>query len=176
MKEQLSIGNRFYLVFFTGYKQPQKQPDLHSEQDDHELEFAEHHSAPVVATWENLLLLIEEYSPDCAKKITPFVSVLASMPYDRYEYSIDKPPTDIYQAVQSFDSFAKSTMPPTASQAIVFLRPEMKCTKLYSGDGYSYDDNGCKGAREYLMPRVKIANLINSSQVFHLTDHLEYNL
>ena len=177
LKSKLDMGTRYYLVFFSGYK---AEGNLHDQDgelsaiDEPSADFAEHHSTPLPATWFNLMNLIAEFSSACAAKILPFLPILMSKPYDSYEFSIENPPIEILCEVNSFESFANSKLPNSPSLARAFLRHTMKCTKLYAGDGYSYDELGNRGAREYLMPRVKLENLINNSKIFHLTDHFNF--
>ncbi len=153
VKEKIAQGQRFFIVFFTGFQ------------------FGDHGSKerePLIATWSNLLSLIQETSPICGKKCASVYDVVQTTHYDQFNfgYEFESIPPEVYWEVCSFEAFENSTLPTTPGLVRAFLRHTMKCTRLYSGDGYCYDEQGNRGAKEYLIPRVRISSLINASEVF----------
>ena len=147
---------KLVLVFFTGYSIP-------TEGDSQRVE------PPLLATWDNVLTLIDRTNSICGERVRNVLPTIQTKPYESYEFDIDKLQSDIRSQVESFDSFANSSH--TSPQMVrAFLRHTLKLKKLYSGDGYSYNERNEKGSKEYLIPRVRIKELINRSELFDLTD------
>jgi hypothetical protein len=113
---------------------------------------------PLNATWANLLALIRSQSPVCADKLEPHWVAIQQM--ECVEGGpIDKVPAHMYGEVSSLQGFANSTLLTTPELGRMFLRHTLKCTSLYKGDGYAYDQEGNQGVKEYLVPRVLTADL-----------------
>ena len=115
------------------------------------------------ATWANLLALTERESPRCADKLRLHRNALETLPYpdlrDKIGYDLEKPPRGKLARVDSFQAFADDSCPGDFGHARAFLRQVFKCTALFRGDGYAYDEEGRRGAAEYLVKRRAIADL-----------------
>jgi hypothetical protein len=154
VKEKLTQGYRFYIVFFSGFYQHAEMVAGISKRE------------PLEATWLNVLSLIKEVSPVCGEKCEMVYGIVQSTNYDQFEYDIERLSPEVYREVCSFEAFASTLLPITPTLIRAFIRHTMKCTRLYSGDGYSYDEKGRRGAKEYLIPRVPISSLVDASEVF----------
>ena len=155
---EIKIKNeqRLVLVLFTGYTIPN----------------TDQIEPPLLATWENVLTLIDRTNPICGTKVRNVLDIIQTKDYDSYELGdLDRLPPDLYSHVRSFESFANSHHD-SPDMVRAFLRHTMKLMKLYSGDGFSYNERNEKGSREYLIPRVRIQDLINRSDFFDLTEEL----
>ena len=114
--------------------------------------------APVNASWEGIFSMIEVTSPECASKLLPIWEDIKLVECIA-DGHIDKPSPETKIHVSSFDGFANYTGQCTAELGRMFLRHTMKCTALYKGDGYAWNDKGERGVKEYIMPRVLTASL-----------------
>lgn len=115
-------------------------------------------TVPVNATWEGIFHLIKMKSQTCADKLLAVWENIKQIPCE-LDGPIDQVSPEEYAVVGSFEGFANFEGEITAALGRKFLRHTMKCTSLYRGDGYAYSQNGERGVKEYLMPRVKVANL-----------------
>lgn len=165
VKHRIDMGYRFYIVFFTGYLDEQSSSSS-SSSCDAGISIKE----PLAATWSNILSLIMKRCPICGEKCSSVYDKVQSTDYNEFNcgYDIDHIPSEIHQEVSSFESFAVTSLPTTPGLVRSFLRHTMKCTRLFRGDGYCYDELNRRGAKEYLIPRVQISCLVNASEVFHL--------
>lgn len=119
---------------------------------------------PVQATWDGLMQLMETTSPAsilCAEKLQPIWEAIQAVPCVRGGpiENIDALEEELRPVVASFEGLAAYTLPVTPELGRTFLRHTMKCTPLYRGDGYSWQEDGQRGGREFLIPRVLVASL-----------------
>lgn len=137
--------------------------------------FGEGNATP--ATWAGIMDLTRQQSPACAEKLAPHMEIMANMSIEELvelARRVDKVDAEYYATVGTFEGYAASDTD-TLEHARAFLRHTLKCTTLYRGDGYAYDDQGVRGSEEVLMPRVKIGELPvpstgNPSPLFCLSD------
>ena len=101
--------------------------------------------------------LTQRSFPACAAGTTssPSGDGLASV----LGFSLEQPPSDIRARCSSFDSYADFGDADSLADARAFLRYTLKCTELFSGDGFAYSAGGERGAREYLMRRLPVSSL-----------------
>lgn len=159
------MGKQFFIVFFKGYQTP-----VTSGADNDGTSFLDenHHKTSLEATWSNILDLIRDHSPICGAKFASVFDQVCTMAYDDYDFDVENCPNEIYQAVRSFESFAKTKLPTTPTLVRAFLRHTLKCTRLFTGDGYCCDEQGRRGAKEYLIPRVRLDQLTGATPPFLL--------
>ncbi len=151
---RISEGERYHLILFCGY---------HTDDS---------HREPLLATWDNVIQLIDETNPEIGQRVKAVLPVIKSTKYDDFEFDVEEIAPELYRQVSSFEEFAKTNYTsPTLVRA--FLRHTMKLMRLYSGDGYTYDDDGIQGSKEYLMPRVKISQLVEPTDFFPLWKDIE---
>ena len=72
---------------------------------------------------------------------------------------MDHIPAEVYRRVTSFAKYAEEACPDDLAHARAFLRATLKCTPLFSGDGYATNEKGERGVREFLARRSKISEL-----------------
>ena len=144
--EKLSAGHKFRLILFS-------------------LREAE----ATRATWDNLLSLVAGRSPRCAEKLVPHMPLLKATPYreliERIGYDVDRLSSERRAEVSSFAAFADNTVPSDLGRARAFFRHTLRCTALYRGDGYTYDEHERRGAREYVMPNTRAQDLAGTTWV-----------
>ena len=132
------------------------------------------------ASWDGILELLKGEHSKCYEKVLPHVEVMKTMSLEALKdlaKSVESWNPEVVADVDSFDKYANSQID-TLQHARSFLRHTLKCTLLFRGDGYAYDDNDVRGTEEYLVPRVQIKNLpVPStgvpSPIFCLSDDIE---
>ena len=144
--EKLAAGHRFRLLLFS-FRQ----------------------AKATRATWDNLLGLVADRSPRCAEKLAPHMPDLKATPYleliERIGYDVDHLSPERQREVSSFAAFADDAVPADLGRARAFFRHALKCTALFRGDGYAYDEHGRRGAREYVMPNTRVEDLPGAARV-----------
>ena len=91
----------------------------------------------------------------------------------QYKGGLKDLPKWLFDHVNSFENFEKSTLPPSAALVRAFLRYTLQCTELFRGDGYTYDPSNeidKRGVKEFLFPRSRISELPNCSSLFCISD------
>jgi len=134
--QKLDGGTRFYMVIFGA-------------------------DESIPATWDGIMGFLRGHHPKCAGKLAPHVETMKTMsPPELVQLAagVGDVPKAYYDTVSSFDAYVES-QENTLQHARAFLRHTLKCTTLYRGDGYAYDDNGTRGTEEVLMARKKISEL-----------------
>lgn len=113
-----------------------------------------------LATWENLINLVSEIYPDVKEKIEAKKDQLKNTPFLEIEKSanrifniIDKKgPED--PNFMTYKRFKESEG--TLVDIRAFLYHAVHIRELYSGDGYTYDEDGQQGLKEYIAPNCKL--------------------
>ena len=117
----------------------------------------------ILATWDNLLALVDRESPRCANKIRPHLDVLKQTTYpnllDMIGFDVERPPAEVRARVATF---ADNSTPGDLGHVRAFFRHTLKCLPLFGGDGYAYNEAGKRGAREYVVMRRAIADLADA--------------
>ena len=135
------------------------------------------------ATWDGILSLLQKHAPACATKIKPHVETMRAMDNDdllELAKSVEDLEPEDYALVNNFQSYEHSSKD-SLKHARGFLRHALKCTPLFRGDGFAYDDKNKRGAEEILMPRLKVSELPlpstkTPSPIFCLSDDMTYDL
>lgn len=158
LKRTLEEGNHYRIVLFSAVGgMPQEL------------------RAPLPATWENVFALVRNSHPGCSAKLKPHWHEVKTQRYEEFTVNgrhIDSLLPEDYAVATSFEAFASSEEYNTASHARAFLRHSFKLMKLFSGDGYSYSEDGQRGAREYLVPRCAVQDLVEATPLISLTEDL----
>jgi hypothetical protein len=119
--------------------------------------------APVLANWDEIFKLITQISRGCAEKLRPHWAEIDKVEYTKDIESIEN--AELYKVVSSFEEFAKaSVVCDSPKMARQFLRHTLKCTALFKGDGFTYNEQGVKGLTEYLFKRVSLKQLNGSNK------------
>ena len=135
------------------------------------------------ATWDGILSLLQKHAPACATKIKPHVETMRAMDNDdllELAKSVEDLEPEDYALVNNFQSYEHSSKD-SLKHARGFLRHALKCTPLFRGDGFAYDDKNKRGAEEILMERLKVSELPlpstkTPSPIFCLSDDMTYDL
>lgn len=112
-------------------------------------------------TWDNLLSFIRDISPGCADKLEPSIDPLKALSFAelvKLGNEVETLPQPEYERVNSFEAYAADGGE-SLCEARAFLRHTLKCTSLFTGDGYTTNEAGVKGAKEVLVRRCAIADL-----------------
>jgi hypothetical protein len=112
-------------------------------------------------TWDGLLAFVRQQSEECAAKLEPHVNNLRSLPFPelvKLSEGIERLESEEYAKVCSFEAYAAHG-DDSVRHARAFLRHALKCTSLFAGDGYTRSPEGEQGAKEFLVPRCRIADL-----------------
>lgn len=142
----LNTGFRFKLVLFTN-------------------------EAPIaLATWDNTLALAAEVYPEIADDLFRHKEALKNVEFEEYERvagyrfrDIDKigHGDERYMTYERYHQSSRSLL-----ETRSFLYFAVRLNELYGGDGYTYDDEGNRGLREY----ISIANVLKELKDFLLFD------
>lgn len=116
-----------------------------------------------LATWDNTLYLISQIYPKIRKKIYKQLPLLKNTPFSEIERKagfkfdeIDKfGPKD--KRFMTYKRFKKSKG--TLEDVRVFLHHTIHLRELFAGDGFTYNEEGKRGLREYIAPNRKLKEL-----------------
>ena len=72
---------------------------------------------------------------------------------------MDHIPGAVHSRVNNFQICGDPETPSDLAHARSFLRVTMKCTSLFSGDGFAYSETGKRGVQEWLVKRVAISDI-----------------
>lgn len=132
----------------------------------HFIKFRHHDKLQAVrASWDGLFDLVQRVSPECFERISPFLDELKTREYSSYsDFDIENMSALEYSKVCSFESFASNSIDTlTVTYARAFFRHALKCTSLFRGDGYTYDEYGNRGVDEYVVRRMLISDLTSET-------------
>ena len=118
------------------------------------------------ATWDGTLACCKKVWPETARFCDTYASVLKSNKpigyYEKYagykfllteKKAEDGGRPDLKMTVEKF------LAAPTFYNFRLFLYTKMHCRETYSGDGFSYDNDGNKLGEEFLMPNMNISDI-----------------
>lgn len=118
-------------------------------------------SAAICADWDGMFELVRQIYPTVYPYCKKYRHELKTWPFAKierlagYKFKEHDDPSD--PKFMSLENFEKS------SKGLVHVRSFFYCAihvrELYSGDGYTYDENGNRGVKEYLLPNVKITDI-----------------
>ncbi len=116
-----------------------------------------------LATWDNAIALACQIYPDITNKLRKNIAFLKSTPFNEIEKKagfdfseVDKngPGDENFMTYERFQICAGT---PVDCRAFLYFTLHLR--ELYSGDGWTYDSKGNRGALEYIMPNMEIADL-----------------
>eukprot|EP00049_Salpingoeca_infusionum_P003941 m.72865 g.72865 ORF g.72865 m.72865 type:complete len:267 (+) comp12348_c0_seq1:117-917(+) len=123
----------------------------------------------VSPTWDGLIHFVEGHSPECATKLKKHAATFKEMGFDelvQLATAVEQIPGEQYAQVKSLEAFAKC--PDDSLQATrAFLRHALKCTTLFTGDGFSRHQDGTQGIEELLIRRRPLSTL--NHRLIHLS-------
>jgi nicotinamidase-related amidase len=129
-------------------------------------------SAAKLATWDNLLDLVQMAYPDAAPKLGQQLQALEAVSRifepnlgfigniqrrAGYKFADVKDPGD--PRFMDYVTYAKSRHTDELVAARAFLYHTLHLRELYSGDGYTYNDSGQRGVPEYFVPNLPLTKL-----------------
>lgn len=107
-----------------------------------------------LATWENTLALAIEAYPELADDLFRHQEALKSLEFEEYERIAGYRFRDIDKIGRSdelymtYERYLKSNRSLLDTRAFLYFT--VRLNELYSGDGYTYDDDGNRCLREYI--------------------------
>jgi hypothetical protein len=136
IKKQLSDGKSYKIVVFPA-------------------------SSAYDATWDGLLKVTGEVYPDLVPDLRNHAGVFKSSKYDLFEsaagykfHDVDDPTNPRFM---SYDAYVASSRLPWELRAFMYHVLHIK--ELFRGDGYTYDENGKRGVREFLMANKNVSDI-----------------
>lgn len=127
------------------------------------------------ATWKGVQHLLEEHYPRVWPKIAQHYEEITKTSIEEIQgqasYDMEKanftgrdPATgesksEYYMSLERL----KCINSPSLVQARQFLWDELGFKKLFCGDGFTYDDNGCQGKQEYLARQMLLKDIEGAS-------------
>lgn len=116
----------------------------------------------MLGDWDGIFTLTKEAYPSLAPVIEQHAETLRNTSYADLEAAagyqfktVDQPDNDRFL---SFDRL-KDIASPTAWQLRAFLYHVLHLREQYSGDGFTYDDQGRQGVREYIIRNKPISDI-----------------
>lgn len=116
-----------------------------------------------LATWDGVLEVVCRAYPDIADRMHRHFPTLQSTPFDAIEkdYGHDMSEVDHdgkqHSAFMTYERYLLSA--DTATNARAFLYFTVHLREQYMGDGYTYDDKGVRGMKEYMAPNCRLEEL-----------------
>jgi nicotinamidase-related amidase len=129
----------------------------------------------LLATWENVVTLVGTAYPAIADRLKQHLPALKSTPFADFErdYGHDMSVVDhdgpTNPAYMTYDRFVAA--PDTTVNARAFLYFAIHLRELYAGDGFTYDNAGAQGVKEYMALNCKVSEL-QDPKVIDLTVEL----
>lgn len=116
------------------------------------------------ATWEGLSKVTIKSYPDLADDFCKFYPDLTNSKYDDFEKAAGYKFADVDDysnpRFMSYDKYINSKR--TVVEFRAFLYHVLHIRELFSGDGYTYDEKGKRGLREFLILNKRISDIKNS--------------
>lgn len=113
------------------------------------------------ASWDGLLKVTAEVYPDLATDCRDHAQTLKTTPYADFEtqagykfHDADEPTDSRFIDYDAYKASARE-----AWQFRAFLYHVLHIRELFKGDGYTYDENGKRGVREYLMANKRVGDI-----------------
>lgn len=118
-----------------------------------------------LATWENTIELVGLAYPKIAGRLKNFLPQLKITPFTDVEKSYGQDMSEVdrlgknHPAYMTFDRYLGAA--DTLANARAFLYFTVHLRELYAGDGFTYDDKGNRGVREYLAINCPLTDLLD---------------
>jgi len=113
------------------------------------------------ASWDGLLKVTAEVYPDLETDLRKYAAVFKGSAYSTFEISAGykfhdaDDPSD--PRFMTYDAYIASTRLPWQLRAFMYHALHIK--ELFKGDGYTYDENGKRGVREFLMANKRVVDI-----------------
>jgi hypothetical protein len=120
-------------------------------------------SKTVPATWDNVLVLMGELYPGCGERLARHAAELKQTPFAElqrragFDFDTIDRRGDMDPMFMTLERYLES--PDTAANARAFLFFSGRLNALYSGDGFTYDEAGERGIREYVMANTELRSI-----------------
>lgn len=118
-------------------------------------------SSALEGTWDGVVKLTSQVYPDVAPTLKKYRPELGRLPFATIEQlagyrfkDADDPAHPKFMTHEAFNKSSKGLVPLRA-----LLYHTLHLRELFRGDGYTYDEKGNRGVREYLLPNVEIASI-----------------
>lgn len=118
------------------------------------------------ATWDGVFAMMKRYYPDIYEIAQGYREKLEQLTFLElkalagYDIGLVKKDSEQYMNYENFKArFITTGVIPTVTDVRAFLWHELWLTELFAGDGYTRDDKGTKGLKEYLMLNKKLSDL-----------------
>lgn len=116
-----------------------------------------------LATWDGMIEVTSRAYPDIADRLRRHADAFKNTPFDEFEkdYGCDMSVVDhegkANPAFMTYERYQKAA--DTATNARAFLYFVVHLREQYRGDGYTCDDKGVRGMKEYIAPNCKLTEL-----------------
>lgn len=116
-----------------------------------------------LATWDNTIATVAQVYPDVANSLYRNLDILKRTAFDDIEKAsgfdwseVDKA-GDIDPRYMTYDRFKQSAGTDIDTRAFLYFTVHLR--ELFSGDGYTYTNNGTRGLMEYIVANKPITEL-----------------
>lgn len=116
------------------------------------------------ATWDELAVVCSDAYPELCPDFVRAISKLADWPFSWYEAEMGYNFGGVGKEdprFMSYENYLRSARDHRALRG--FLYHTCYVTKLYSGDGYTYNEQGQRGLAEYVMQNKRIADIAGAT-------------
>ncbi|MBY9006401.1 MAG: hypothetical protein KGD63_06555 [Candidatus Lokiarchaeota archaeon] len=124
----------------------------------------------MLATWDNLITLISTIYPEVKDMIEKHLKKLKKTPFVKIEKKANRKFNEIDKEGPSHPHFMTHERFKNSKGTLVdvraFLYHTIHLRELFAGDGFTYDENGQPGLKEYISPNCKLDELGE----YHLID------
>eukprot|EP01064_Diplonema_japonicum_P034341 TRINITY_DN7082_c0_g1_i1.p1 TRINITY_DN7082_c0_g1~~TRINITY_DN7082_c0_g1_i1.p1 ORF type:complete len:601 (+),score=141.43 TRINITY_DN7082_c0_g1_i1:40-1842(+) len=119
---------------------------------------AQHDVQPVPADWCGLEAIVQTHYPFVWKYLQQTFPLLKRLSYKQL-LQTGKNTTEKWRALGCSPTVAFLRSDHTALDARIWLASELFCCEPYSGDGWTYTDNGERGVREYFSSNISLKQI-----------------
>lgn len=161
---ELILGKTGFEALQTiGYESGYIVRKVRDERNQFKLVVFEEGGDALLATWENTVKVVSRVYPNLKRKLRKNIGQLKTVPFGEIERmsgfnfgEVDKngPDDPRYMTAERFER-SKGTL----ANVRAFLYYTVHLRELYSGDGFTYDNDGNRGLMEFIVPNQPIAGL-----------------
>lgn len=131
--------------------------------------FPQEEANALPGTWENIVPLMKQVYPNLAHRVTAaLIAECMSTPFAEFERTAGFSFSEVRRAgigdprYMTSERFLDSA--PTALNLRRFLYHSLHLRELYRGDGYTWQDTGIRGVREFFMKNMRIEDIKGVTQ------------
>lgn len=160
--EYLLVKNGYESLIHIGYTKDYIKYKIDQGNKFKLVVFKENNSI-LLATWDNVAKLCSKIYPNVSDKIYAVLDQLKTIPFQRIQMLADYDFEEIKRNglhdpnFMNYELFRKSEG--TLINVRAFLYHTLHFRMLFSGDGYTYDEDGNRGLREYIAPNKRLNEL-----------------